>query len=128
MNLIKNSFLNIHLFISAISFFTLISLFLSTLLTLPIKAAALNEREGEQIFIKNCAGCHIKGGNIIRRNKTLKEKDLIKNGIETPEAIAKIAREVIGIMSGYEDLLGEEGDEIVANWIWEQSQKAWIQG
>ena len=53
---------------------------------------------------------------------------LKRNGIDNPEAIAKIARIGIGSMNGYEQLLGEEGDKIVANWIWEQSQKAWIQG
>jgi len=30
-------------------------------------------------------------------------------------------------MSGYEDELGNNGDQIVANWIWEQAQKAWVQ-
>ena len=31
-------------------------------------------------------------------------------------------------MSGYGDALGPDGDRIVAEWIWEQAQKAWIQG
>ena len=31
-------------------------------------------------------------------------------------------------MSGYGELLGPGGDQIVAEWIWEQAQKAWIQG
>ena len=30
-------------------------------------------------------------------------------------------------MDGYKDQLGEDGDLIVANWIWEQAQKAWVQ-
>ena len=100
----------------------------STFITLPSDAATLNESKGEQLFLENCSGCHIKGGNIIRRNKTLKIRDLNRNGVETPEAIAKIAREGIGSMSGYEEVLGEKGDQLVANWIWEQSQKAWTQG
>ena len=70
----------------------------------------------------------LKGGNIIRRNKTLKAKDLKRNGIESPEEIAKIANEGVGIMSGYKEVLGEKGDQVLANWIWEQSQKAWTQG
>ena len=30
-------------------------------------------------------------------------------------------------MSGYEDELGDNGDPIVANWVLEQAQKAWVQ-
>ena len=116
-----------NVFIRVFSFL-LISLFISTFITFPTKSYALNESEGEHIFLESCSGCHIKGGNIIRRNKTLKKKDLIRNGIETPEAIAKIAREGIGSMSGYKEVLGEKEDKKVANWIWEQSQKAWTQG
>ena len=52
---------------------------------------------------------------------------LNRNGIDNPEAIAKIARQGVGIMSGYEDELGDNGDQIVANWVWEQAQKAWVQ-
>ena len=67
------------------------------------------------------------GGNIIRRSKNLKISSLKHNRIDNPEAIAKIARQGIGIMSGYEEELGENGDKIVANWVWEQAQKAWVQ-
>ncbi len=82
---------------------------------------------GKNLFKNNCAGCHINGGNIIRRSKNLKISSLKRNGIDEPEDIAKIARQGIGIMSGYEDELGDNGDQIVANWVWEQAQKAWIQ-
>ena len=82
---------------------------------------------GKELFKINCAGCHINGGNIIRRSKNLKISALKRNGIDNPEAIAKIARQGIGIMGGYEDELVNNGDQIVANWVWEQAQKAWIQ-
>ncbi len=95
---------------------------------LPTQSISLPQSQGEELFINNCAGCHIKGGNIIRRNKTLKLKDLHRNGIDSPNAIAQIAKEGIGSMSGYKDVLGEKGAHVVANWIWEQSQNAWIQG
>ena len=92
------------------------------------QSLALNNSQGEKLFFQHCSACHIKGGNIIRRNKTLKMSALIRNGIETPEEIAEIARFGIGIMNGYEKVLGEDGSQIVANWVWEQSQNAWIQG
>ncbi|MBW3041600.1 c-type cytochrome [Prochlorococcus marinus] len=96
-------------------------------LSLPNELNAFEADSGEALFKHNCSGCHINGGNIIRRSKNLKISSLKRNGIDNPEAIAKIARQGIGIMSGYEDELEENGDQIVANWILEQAQKAWVQ-
>ena len=31
-------------------------------------------------------------------------------------------------MDGYEEVLGEKGDQLVADWILKQAQKAWVQG
>ena len=100
----------------------------STFLIYSNETWALDKSVGENLFIENCSGCHVNGGNIIRRNKTLKISALKRNGLDNPEAIAKVARIGIGSMSGYEEVLGKGGDKIVANWIWEQSQKAWVQG
>ena len=83
---------------------------------------------GAQLFDLHCAGCHPNGGNIIRRGRTLKLKALEKRNLNNPEAIAQIAREGIGQMSGYADALGEGNDDVVAEWIWRQAQNAWIQG
>lgn len=83
---------------------------------------------GQELFSNHCAGCHVNGGNIIRRGRTLKLTALKKNGLDDPDTIARVAREGIGQMSGYGDVLGVGGDELVAAWIWEQAQNAWIQG
>ena len=96
-------------------------------LTLPKELVALEKTLGKDLFKNHCAGCHVNGGNIIRRSKNLKISSLKHNGIDDPEAIAKIARQGIGIMNGYKEELGDNGDNIVANWIWEQAQKAWVQ-
>jgi len=96
-------------------------------LSLPKEINAIEANLGENLFTHNCAGCHINGGNIIRRSKNLKISSLKRDGIDNQEAIAQIARQGVGIMSGYEDELGDNGDQIVANWIWEQAQKAWVQ-
>ena len=98
------------------------------LLLLPTSSIALDSSTGESLFKEHCAGCHINGGNIIRRNKTLRLKALERYGLDNPEAIARVAREGIGQMSGYENVLSEGGDQLVAIWIWAQAQKAWIQG
>ncbi len=86
------------------------------------------QNQGKELFIQHCSGCHIQGGNIIRRSKTLKLKALKRNGLDDPEAIARVARIGIGSMDGYGDVLGEEGIQLVSNWIWEQAQNAWVQG
>ena len=96
--------------------------------SLPFQVLGVDNMKGKELFTQNCSGCHLKGGNIIRRGKTLKLSALERNGISNPEAIAKIARNGVGIMSGYKEVLGEGGDKLVAEWIWEQAQNAWIQG
>ena len=60
-----------------------------------------------------------------RRGKTLKLKALERNGIEGPLEIAMIATEGRGQMSGYGEVLGEEGADAVAEWIWQQAQNEW---
>ena len=53
---------------------------------------------------------------------------LERRGLASVDAIADIAAHGIGQMSGYEDALGPGGEQVVAEWIWEQAQNAWIQG
>ena len=84
--------------------------------------------DGATLFSQHCAGCHINGGNIIRRGKNLKLATLQRQGLDSVEAIARIAREGVGQMGGYSDVLGEEGDQVVAIWVLDQAQNAWIQG
>tara|TARA_B100000965_G_scaffold367839_1_gene354084 strand:- start:1032 stop:1406 length:375 start_codon:yes stop_codon:yes gene_type:complete len=105
----------------------LVSIFCIFFFILPKELFALDADLGKNLFKNHCAGCHINGGNIIKRSKNLKISSLKHNGIDDPVAIAKIARQGIGIMDGYKEKLGENGDQIVANWIWEQAQKAWVQ-
>ena len=108
-------------------FFLIIFCCIFFYLSLPKELNAIQADSGEKLFRHNCAGCHVNGGNIIKRSKNLKISSLKRNGIDNSEAIAKIARQGIGIMSGYEDQLGKNGDHLVANWILEQAQKAWVQ-
>ena len=97
-------------------------------LSTAVMPAFATENAGEQLFRNHCSGCHVNGGNIIRRGRTLKLAALQRNGVNDPDAIAVIAREGIGQMSGYAEALGEGGDHLVAEWIWQQAQNAWTQG
>ena len=55
-------------------------------------AAGSDASTGALLFEQHCAGCHINGGNIIRRGKNLKLKTLEREQIATVDAIAAIAR------------------------------------
>ena len=110
------------------SIILLFSMIIGIFISLILSPMALATESGESLFSMHCSGCHINGGNIVRRSKNLKLKALKLNGIDNPDAIAKIAREGIGSMSGYQEFLGEGGDQLVAIWVWEQAQKAWVHG
>ena len=87
----------------------------------PAHAAA----DGAALFEAHCVGCHLNGGNIIRRGKTLKLAALERQGVASQEAIAAIAAQGQGQMSGYAEALGEDGVQQVAEWVWQQSQAGW---
>ncbi|PSI01424.1 cytochrome C6 [Synechococcus lacustris str. Tous] len=80
---------------------------------------------GEQLFNQYCIGCHINGGNIIRRAKTLKLAALQKNGILDATAISAIATQGKGSMGAYGALLGPDGADAVGEWVWQQALTNW---
>jgi cytochrome c6 len=90
----------------------------------PAWAGEAGER-GAGLFGQHCVGCHVNGGNIIRRGKTLKLEALRRNGIVGSEAIAAIAAGGIGQMGGYGGVLGEGGPEAVGAWVWQQAEAGW---
>ncbi|MFQ6538102.1 MULTISPECIES: c-type cytochrome [Aphanothece] len=100
------------------------------LVVLPARPGfALAEHQGGAVLFENhCAGCHLNGGNIIRRGKTLKLAALERQGVNSEQAIAAIAAAGIGQMGGYESVLGEEGVGAVAAWVWQQAQAGWPRG
>ena len=77
-------------------------------------ALAADMPDGAKIFETQCAGCHINGGNIIRRGKNLKQKALKKYGMDSPEAIANIVTNGKGNMSAYKDRLTTEQIQAVS--------------
>lgn len=94
------------------------------LLAGPVPALATGS-DGAALFEAHCAGCHIHGGNIIRRGRTLKLKALEQQGITSPAAIATIANQGIGQMGGYGQVLGTGGAEQVGLYVWQQALAGW---
>tara|TARA_Y100001968_G_C18827012_1_gene467253 strand:- start:43 stop:384 length:342 start_codon:yes stop_codon:yes gene_type:complete len=99
-----------------------------TLIICPYSLSAIEVNNGKNLFLKHCSGCHVNGGNIIRRNKTLRLSALERRGLDNSEEIAKIARLGIGIMNGYKEVLKEGEDQIIGKWVLEQAQNAWTHG
>ncbi len=81
--------------------------------------------DGAELFQLHCAGCHVNGGNIIRRGKTLKLAALERQGVASEQAIAAIVAGGQGQMSGYGAVLGEQGTQEVAAWVWQQALAGW---
>ena len=94
-------------------------------MVLPYLVATPVWADGALLFSQTCAGCHVNGGNIIRRGKTLKLAALERQGLDSSEAIAGVIAAGIGQMSGYGPQLGEAGVEELADWVWQQAQQGW---
>ncbi len=56
------------------------------------KNTSAAEQAGEALFNKNCAVCHVNGGNIINPQKTLHKKDREANHIRNANDIVKRMR------------------------------------
>ncbi len=50
------------------------------------------EEKGEALFKKNCAVCHVNGGNIVNPQKPLHKKEREANGVKTAADIIKKMR------------------------------------
>lgn len=81
--------------------------------------------EAGQRFEVHCAGCHVGGGNIIRRNKTLKLKALQRNQMDSMTAIADIITNGKANMSAYSDRLTEAEIQQLAAYVLAQAERNW---
>jgi cytochrome c6 len=81
--------------------------------------------DGAVIFENTCAGCHVNGGNIMRRGKNLKLKTLQKNGVDSVEAIAQLVTNGKGSMGAYGDRLSVVEIDAVAKFVLESAEKGW---
>jgi cytochrome c6 len=93
--------------------------------TFTLSANAVNTANGTQIFSVHCAGCHINGGNIIRRGKNLKKQALKKYGMDSIEAVKSIVTNGKNNMSAYKDRLSEQEIQDVAAYVLEQAERNW---
>lgn len=88
-------------------------------------AFAVDTANGAKIFNIECAGCHINGGNIIRRGKTLKQKALKINGVDSMASITALVANGKNNMSAYKDRLSEQQIEDVSAYVLDQAANNW---
>ena len=91
----------------------------------PAQAAQLPAERAQELFTVQCAGCHPRGGNIVRRGKTLKLRALKRNRVASVEAIATLITNGKGLMSAYGDRLSPEEIDLLATYVWENAQNNW---
>ena len=104
----------------------LVSAVVAVLVFWPTPAwAAPGQSDGAQLFQAQCVGCHVGGGNVMRRSKTLKLAALQRNDITSAQAVALIAENGVGRMGGYGSVLGEGGPAAVGAYVWDQAQAGW---
>lgn len=104
---------------------TLIILLIVLTFTFSLPALATDTANGAKIFNVHCVGCHVNGGNIIRRGKTLKLKALKRNGMDSLEAIATLVANGKNNMSAFQDRLNTQEIEDVSAYVLEQADKNW---
>jgi cytochrome c6 len=90
-----------------------------------VKLAPEQVTQAAALFELQCSGCHINGGNIIRRGKNLKLKALQANHVDTQEAISAMITNGKGIMSAYADRLSPAEIELLASYVLEQANAGW---
>jgi cytochrome c6 len=107
----------------------LLAIALLALLALPTPVLATNLPadlpSGAKVFEVHCAGCHINGGNIVRRGKNLKLKTLQKNHMDSIAAIAEIVTNGKNNMSAYRDRLTDPQIQEVATYVLEKAEQNW---
>jgi len=94
-------------------------------LALPAQAGKPEASLGAQVFEAYCVGCHIKGGNVVRRGKNLKLQTLKRNHLDTEAAIAQLVRQGKGIMSAYADRLTAPQIQAVAHYVLDRATENW---
>lgn len=86
---------------------------------------AYNLKRGAAVFKANCAGCHVNGGNIVRRGKNLKSKALHRHQVDTHEAVVSLVTHGKGVMSAYEDKLTPEEIADVSAYVLSRAEENW---
>jgi cytochrome c6 len=103
----------------AIALFVIITFFLSS------PAFAGNITSGAKVFDTNCAACHLRGGNVVNAQKTLKQDALAKYEMASLDAIKSQVTNGKNAMPAFKGRLNDQQIEDVAAYVLDQSEKGW---
>lgn len=90
---------------------------------MPVHAADL--ADGAKLFRANCAGCHLKGGNVLNGAKTLKLAALEQYSMNSLEAITTQITNGKAQMPAFGSKLSPEQIDNVAHYVLDQAEKGW---
>jgi cytochrome c6 len=80
--------------------------------------ALADGKKGEVLFKEKCAMCHPDGGNAMKADKTLKKKDMEKNGLKKKADVVKYLRKPGPGMTAFDEkALPKKEAEEVAEYI-----------
>lgn len=82
-----------------------------------------NTATGAQIFGSRCVACHINGGNIVNRNKTLKKAALDKYNMYSAKAIITQVTCGKGVMPQFGKEFNQQQIADVAAYVLQQADK-----
>lgn len=91
----------------------------------PITMLCATTVHANDVFNKNCAGCHAGGKNVMNPAKTLSSGDLEKNGVNSLNAITSLITNGKPPMPGFKGVLDDAAIDEVAAYVLEQSKKGW---
>lgn len=110
----------------AVSIIATALIILLTSINSPVFADSLTSLDnGAEVFKANCAGCHVNGGNIVRRGKNLKLKALHRHKVDTQDAVVSLVTNGKGIMSAYGDKLSPEQIADVSAYVLQRAEENW---
>ncbi len=103
---------------------TLVLLIFTLIIALTPNVAA-ETNDTAQVFSTNCAGCHLGGGNIVRRGKNLRQKALKKYHMDSIDAIADLIENGKNAMPAYKDRLTNQQILDVSAYVLNQADQGW---
>uniref|UniRef100_A0A7C3VWV8 C-type cytochrome n=1 Tax=Planktothricoides sp. SpSt-374 TaxID=2282167 RepID=A0A7C3VWV8_9CYAN len=88
-------------------------------------AWAADPANGAKVFTVQCAGCHVNGGNIVRRGKNLYKKALVRNQMDSIAAISDLVAQGKYAMPAFQERLTPQQIEDVAAYVLAQAENNW---
>jgi len=80
---------------------------------------------GAKVFSANCASCHVGGGNVINRAKTLSQADLTKYGMNSLDKIIAQVTNGKPPMPSFKSRLTADQIEDVASYVVDKASSGW---